>query len=397
MDNEVNLLDLLIILAKQKTKIIVSGIIIAVTVFAGISFFPKYYKSQVVFLPRGNSSSMLTPFLGGVSMSDFIGENPFSKRQYIEILNSRHIVEATIEEFDLIKYYEQHKNKINPLDKTIKLLKKDIKIDIEEEGGLGITDVLSISLSVSNKNPQTAADIANFMIKKLEERSREIYSQSFAGAINFLDKQVEESIVKSRNANTELENFQKANNIYSLQTQIDLSLSTYAANLAEISVAEKQIEILQLTQSSSSSSIITLKNRISYMKKQNKKIETDGYGSIYPGLSSVIDLSDQYTQLTLNSRMYEQLKTLLLQQKLNTQIKMERDYSTIYVIDYARPAQYKYKPKRVKYCIIVLALWYAYLIPSIIIKDIFEKLPENDPTIQKITEFKKTLSFGKKR
>jgi len=397
MNNEINLLDLLIVLAKQKTKIIVSGVIIAVVVFAGVSFLPKYYKSQAVFLPRGNSQSSIMSFFGGGSMSDFVGENPFSKRQYIEILNSRYIIEATIEEFDLIKYYKQHKNKINPLDKTIKLFKKDIKIETEEEGGLGITDVLSISLSVSNKNPQTAADIANFMVQKLAERSRDIYSQSFVGAIEFLDKQIEESILKSRNASTELENFQKANNIYSLQTQLDLSLGTYASNLAEISAAEKQIEILQLTQSSSSSPITTLKNRISYMKKQNQKIETDGYGGVFPGLSNVIDLSDQYTQLILNSRMYEQLKALLLQQRLQTQLKIERDYSTIYVIDYARAAEFKYKPKRVKYCIVVLVLWYMYLIPVIILKDMFEKLPENDPTMQKIAEFKKTMSFRQKR
>jgi len=397
MDNEVNLLDLLIVLAKQKMKIIFSGVIIALVVFAGVSFLPKHYKSQVIFLPRGSSQSSLMSLVGGVSMGDFVGENPFSKRQYIEILNSRYIIEAVIEEFDLIKYYKQRKNKINPLDKTIKLLKKDIKVEAEEEGGLGITDVLSISLTVSNKNPQTAADIANFMVQKLAERSREIYSQSFVGAVDFLDKQIEESIVKSRNASTELENFQKENNIYSLQTQLDLSLATYASNLAEISAAEKQIEVLQLTQSSSSSTITTLRNRISYMRRQNQKIETDGYGGVFPGLSNVIDLSDQYTQLVLNSRMYEQLKALLLQQRLQTQLKMERDYSTIYVIDYARAAEYKYKPKRIMYCVIALALWYAYLIPSIILKDMFEKLPENNITMQKIAEFKKTMSFKTKR
>jgi len=397
MNNEVNLLDLLIVLAKQKTKIILSGIIIAVVVFVGVSFMPKYYKSQVIFLPRGSSQSSLMSLVGGVSMGDFVGENPFSKRQYIEILNSRYIIEAVIEEFDLINYYKQHKNKINPLDKTIKLLKKDIKVEAEEEGGLGITDVLSISLTVSNKNPQTAADIANFMVQKLAERSREIYSQSFVGAVDFLDKQIEESIAKSRNASTELETFQKTNNIYSLQTQLDLSLATYASNLAEISAAEKQIEVIQLTQSSSSSMITTLRNRISYMRKQNQKIETDGYGGVFPGLSNVIDLSDQYTQLVLNSKMYEQLKALLLQQRLQTQLKMERDYSTIYVIDYARAAEYKYKPKRIMYCVVALALWYAYLIPSIILKDMFEKLPENNATMQKIAEFKSALGFRRKR
>lgn len=397
MNKEMNLLDLLIIFAENKIKIVVSGIIIAVLTFVGVSFLPKHYKSQVVFLPKGSSSSSsLMSLIGGMGIGDFIGENPFSKRQYIEILNSRSLAEATIEKFNLITYYEQDKNKINPLDKTIKMFKKDVGISVEEEGGLGITDVLSITVSVSNKNPQTAADIANFIVEKVIERSREIYAESFVGAIGYLDRQIEDNSIKFREAASELESFQKEHNLYNMQTQVNLSLSTYVANLAEISAIEKQIETLKLTQFSSNSEVSILRNQISRLKAQNEQIETVGYGNVLPGLGNVIDLSDKYTQLTINSKMLEQLQILLVQHRMQVQMKMERDYSTVYVIDNARPAEYKYKPKRIKYCVIVLALWYVYLIPSIILKDVLKNMPQDDYSVQKINELKNALSFRKR-
>lgn len=395
-EKEINLLDIMILLAKNKTKILLSGFIIGLLVFVGVSFLPKSYKSTAVFVPTRSSGSSLMSLVGSASVGDIIGENPFSKRQYLEILNSRWLIEEVISEFDLITYYKQDKNKINPLDRTIKMFRKDVKIDMSEEGGLGITDVLSISVNVVNKNPQTAADIANFIVKKMEDRSREIYAQSFSGGIKFLEKQIEENAKKSFAASEALENFQKANNIYSIQTQISLSLSTYAMNLAEISSMEKQIEMLKLTQSSSSD-ITTLQNRIQYIKNQNKKIETGGLGGIFPGLNNAVSLTDEYTRLMLDAKMYEQLQILLVQQKLQTQMKIDRDYSAIYLIDSAVPAEYKFKPKRIKYCIVVLVLWYLYLIPSIIIKNMLASMPENDGTMQKIHEFRESMRFRRKK
>jgi uncharacterized protein involved in exopolysaccharide biosynthesis len=400
MEKEINLLDLFIVLAKQKVKIVVSGIIIAVSVFVIVSFMPKHYKSETVFLPRGSSGAGFMGLMGGSGLGgvgDIIGENPFGPRQYIEILNSRYIAEATIERFNLIEYYEQDKNTINPLDRTIKAFRDDVNISVEEEGGLGITGVLSITLSVSNQNPQTAADIANFMVEKLVERSRDIYAQSFVGAIEFLDRQIEENAVLARVSAENLQNFQKEHNIYSISTQMDLSLSAYAANLAEISSIEKQIQLLRLTQHHTSPEISVLRSRIALLRNQNVQLETGGLGNIFPGMTNVVNLGDDFTQLSVKARMFEQLNGLLMQQRLQTQLRIDRDFSAIYIIDKARPAEYRYKPKRVTACAIALVLWYAYLIPSILLKSILAGLPSDDSRLLKINEFKSALGFKRKK
>jgi len=400
MEKEINLLDLFIVLAKHKVKIVVSGVIIAVAVFVIVSFLPKHYKSEVVFLPRGSSGTGFMGLMSGAGLGgvgDIIGENPFGPRQYIEILNSRYIAEATIEKFNLIEYYEQDENTINPLDKTIKEFRGDVNVSTEEEGGLGITNVLSITLSVSNQNPQRAADIANFMVAKLAERSRDIYAQSFVGALEFLDRQIEENAILARAAAENLQSFQKEHNIFNIGAQMELSLSTYAANLAEISSMEKQIQLLRLTQHQTSPEISVLRSRIALLRNQNTQLETGGLGNIFPGMTNVINLSDEFTELSVKARMFEQLQSLLMQQRLQTQMRIDRDFSAIYIIDQARPAEYRYKPKRVRACMIALVLWYAYLIPSILLKSIFASLPSDDPRLLKISEFKSALGFKRRK
>ncbi|MCL2845356.1 MAG: hypothetical protein FWE23_07905 [Chitinivibrionia bacterium] len=400
MEKEVNLLDLFIILAKQKVKIVVSGIIIAVAVFVVVSFLPKHFKSEVVFLPRGSSGSGFMGLMGGPSLgsvADIIGENPFSTRQYVEILNSRYIIEAAIERFNLIEYYKEHRNNINPLDRTIRAFRNDLSVSMSEEGGLGITGVLSITLTVSNKDPQRAADIANFMIEKLIERSRDIYAQSFAGAIDFLDRQIEENAQLARQASDALTQFQKEHSIFNMPTQMELTLSTYAANLAEISALEQQIELLRLTRSPTSAEISVLNRRIALLRNQNTQLETGGFGNIFPGITNIINLSDEFTQLSVQARMLEQLEALLMQQRLQTQLRIDRDFSAIYIIDEARAAQWRYRPKRITACIIALVIWYAYLIPSILIKSMLASLSPDDARMQKINEFKSALGFKRRK
>jgi len=401
MGSEFNLIDLFIILAKQKVKIVVSGIIVAVAVFVMVSFMPQHYKAETVFVPRGSSGSGLMGLMGGtgaaaLGVGDIIGENPFSVRQYIEILNSRYIAEATIERFNLVEYYEQTKNTVNPFYRTLSALRNDITITTEQEGGLATTGVLSITLAVSNTCPQRAADIANFMIETLIRRSRDIYSQSFTGALDFLDRQIENNSILAAEAVADLNRFQKEHNIFDLSRQMELSLSTYAANLAEISAMEKQIEILRLTRYPTSAEISVLRSRIVMLRNQNAQLETGGFGNIFPGITNVINLSDDYTRLTVKARMHEQLQGLLMQQRLQTQMRIARDFSAIYVIDEARPAEYRYRPKRLRTCLIALAFWYLYLIPAIILKNVFAKLSPDDMRLLKINEFKSALfSFGK--
>ena len=401
MGSEFNLIDLFIILAKQKVKIVVSGIIVAVAVFVMVSFMPQHCKAETVFVPRGSSGSGLMGLMGGtgaaaLGVGDIIGENPFSVRQYIEILNSRYIAEATIERFNLVEYYEQTKNTVNPFYRTLSALRNDITITTEQEGGLATTGVLSITLAVSNTCPQRAADIANFMIETLIRRSRDIYSQSFTGALDFLDRQIENNSILAAEAVADLNRFQKEHNIFDLSRQMELSLSTYAANLAEISAMEKQIEILRLTRYPTSAEISVLRSRIVMLRNQNAQLETGGFGNIFPGITNVINLSDDYTRLTVKARMHEQLQGLLMQQRLQTQMRIARDFSAIYVIDEARPAEYRYRPKRLRTCLIALAFWYLYLIPAIILKNVFAKLSPDDMRLLKINEFKSALfSFGK--
>jgi len=85
-------------------------------------------------------------------------------------------------------------------------------IHLEEESHV-------ISVTIWDKNPQMAADIANFMVERLMTRSAELEQINARQAYAFTKQQVEEAKEELEKSETELSAFRDANQIISLAEQ----------------------------------------------------------------------------------------------------------------------------------------------------------------------------------
>lgn len=114
------------------------------------------------------------------------------------------------------------------------------------------------------------------------------------------------------------------------------------------------------------------KQKISELEKQ--------YGSsLIPSLQKSLDLSDEYLDLFKEVETYIQLKFLLRQQLEIAKLKQCKSFSGISLVDHARPAQYKFKPKR---SIVTLLLTFVYmmiLITWIFYRDYYDFIKRNHP------------------
>ena len=152
---EVSFTDYLSILLKWKKFLIIN--LLVVTIGATIYSFmiPKTYKSITTLMLPGEKEMGLGSLLGGGSALSFgaqlLGGGSASEDLIMGILNSRTILSNVVDKFDLYSYYEVK-------DHNYDLLMKSFVADIiftPNEFGL-------IEIHVINKNPQKAADIANY-------------------------------------------------------------------------------------------------------------------------------------------------------------------------------------------------------------------------------------------
>lgn len=163
LDEEINLLDLLIVLVRNKRMII--GVTFIAAVLAAIVMVrkPNIYTGTVKILPPKSSQSgaagMLSQLsslgsLGGAMGGAFGLKDP--NAIYVAMLKSRNIMEKVIQKFDLQKVY-----KTETLTDTLLVLGGVSDVGVGKDGLIGV--------SVDDEDPKRAADIANAYIAELNE------------------------------------------------------------------------------------------------------------------------------------------------------------------------------------------------------------------------------------
>lgn len=203
-EDEINLLDLLIVLAKYK-KMIISMTFAAALLAVGISLLmTNIYTGTTKILPpqqsQSSASAMLAQLggLAGMAGSSLGIKNP--NDLYVAMLKSRNIMEKIVQRFDLQKVYEQE-----TLTGTLKAL----------EGGTIITSGKDgvITVEVDDKDPQLAANMANAFIEELDKllqtfsltdasQKRTFFEQQLRQAKN---KLTDAELVLDKTPNTSLE------------------------------------------------------------------------------------------------------------------------------------------------------------------------------------------------
>ncbi len=362
MKTELNLFDIIIILLKKKITIIVHFIVISIIALAVAMSMPLYYKSTTTFIPQGGGGGGgLFALIGENISADLIGELPFSKRQYITILNSTSIKGELVGEFGLIEHYGYGESSL-ALHSTMKTLNQNIEISVEEEGGLGITDVLAISITAVDKDNQLAADMANFLFRRMEEKVLELHQSNYQDLGSHLQSELDFYSDSLSIARDTLATFMKENQVYSINEQVEMVLATYGAQKAELISVETRLDILKNNYSSSNAEVRLLEEQKDAIENNLRVLENSTQKDVFVGLENSIDLGVEYSDLRINVEIYSQLQQILIQQIKQAKMKGGRNFTGAYLLHEASPALYKFKPKRAFVVLGIIFPWMTFVI-----------------------------------
>lgn len=352
------------------------------------------YKSTVTFIPKsGGGGSGLFAMIGEQMSADIVGNVPFSKRQYLTILNSIELKNKLIDEFNLIEAYGQDSTTA-PRHRTLKMLNDNLLFSVEEEGGLGMTDILSISITVIDTNKVTAADMANFYYEEMEKKVIRLYRDEYENLGNYLSKQLSECEDSLKNADNALLTFMDTNKIYSINKQVEKSLELYAKQKAELFSATSKIELLRNHVSSRSNILKQAQNEKAVIEKRLHELEMSKDPNVLVGLSNSLVLSSEFSELYVKKEVFLQLRQILVQQLKQSQIKRDRDFSGIYLLDKAHPAYFKFKPKRAVYAIAIVTIYMSIYLFILLFLGLYKKYRKENPNSawnKKVDELKSAL------
>lgn len=327
------------LIQKYFWKLVIVNAIVGVIAVVILLVIPEWYRSTAVIISEEQSNQLNVTSVALSNMGfagGLFGQNEETLR-YLRYLNSRTIADNVIEKFDLMTLWEKETKT-----KTYEKLRDDVSFVDNEDG--------SISISVIyKKDPQMAADIANFYVSELMKMIKKFESNYK----NYVEEVYRDQDKKLYDLEDDFAEFQKRTGIFNLEKQTELAFQA----LTELEVKKLQLEIQRdiyiKTSQDSDPRISELKSQIEmFTNKINDYKATDSYSNI-----PVDKLSEQgmeYLRKYRDVMVQEQIVQFLAVEYEQTKLASQKDESKINVIDYAVPADMKYKPKRASSLILIL-------------------------------------------
>jgi tyrosine-protein kinase Etk/Wzc len=374
------LMEFLTVITKHRK--FVSRFVLSVTVVVTIValFLPKWYKSTASVFPAEKSdllgaldgvSSLAKAFSPARALSSLTG-NPEADR-YLAILKSGTVLSAVIDSFDLVKVYDITSY---PREKTTKELLNNVEFTAETEGNITVT--------VYDKDPQRAADMANFFVEMLNKTNTEILVQNARANRQFIEERYNKNLVDLAAAEDSLKTFQKKHGIIAMPEQMAASIKAAAEITGQLALKEVEAGVLRRTQSPDHPSVMAaqieiqeLRNKLSQMNRGTGLPSAEM--KVFVPFDKVPDLGGEYVRRYRDVEI--QYKILQFITPLYEQAKVEerRQTPSVLVLDRAYPAERKSKPKVSLYALLAFVISLILSFFVVFARELVDRLKQTHP------------------
>ena len=368
-EDELSLLDIVSILWRKKFFIIFVTFIFAVlSLWYALTRDFTYRAQSRILPPQGRGSSSVLSQFGG--LADFVGlpTAATSGQMMIGILKGDSVVDAIIDKFNLMNRYSQ----------DIRLRARSATIgnlETAEDNRSGI-----ISIAFIDKEPQFAADVANAFVVELQKKLQEVSLADAQQRRNFFENQLKQAQQELNEAESEMINYQQSKGVIALESQAGEILASIASLRNRIAAKNVEISTMSSYAKRDNPRLKLLQTELDAMTRELRKLEEEqnktdysrrrtstGEGDLLSSIGQVPELGIEYQRYVRALQFATAKYELMLRQYENARLSEASDLSTISILDYATPPDYKYGPKRARIAIMgtfigfALSLFWSFL------------------------------------
>jgi tyrosine-protein kinase Etk/Wzc len=373
----------------RRRRFIVSFVLVIALLAAGVAMIlPKWYKAEALLLPPKDIApaidqlsrlSEVVSVTGGLNLPVMVTASDV----YARMLRSRSIAERVITQFNLGERYET-KTQLE----TYEALMDHARFRVTEEGLLSIT--------VEDRDPQTAAAIANAFTDEINRLSQEITSSRARENRTFVEQRLNQVRNELDSARAALERFQRTNRAVDFDEQTRLAIEQASGLKVSLAQIELDLQMSERRLGPENPSLQELKRKRDIIRRQLEQLETGGPDSSYFSMpvASIPTLRGQYEMLYSKVRVNEALYNTLLEQLEQAKIEEQRQSPAITVLDRASAPELRSRPKR---SLIVLGAAGAACLIAILLAVLFEyldRLQESRPDDYRRAAYVMNSLFG---
>jgi tyrosine-protein kinase Etk/Wzc len=356
---EIDLLDILLVLAKRKWLIFRTTLAAMVLTALVLLLIKNSYSSTAVILPPRQEQSISNLLsgqlgslaaLGGGGLSSSLLKNP--NDIYAGLLASRTITSDLVDRFKLKAYYHKKYQQ-----DAIKALLSDTKIELTKDNLIHIT--------VSTHDPVFSSQLANAYVQELHDLNTQLALTDSSQRRAFFQQQIDNEKVLLAKAESSFQEMQKKTGLLLPSSQADMLARNIATVRAEITVREAELESLRTYATDQNPNYQRLNSQVSSLRQQLAQLENSEKkvtpGDIELPTAKFPEASQEYLRRYRDVKLHETVYELLVKQFEAAKIDEAKTAPMIQVVDPAIPAERHTFPLRTLTTLVIGFLTFVFM------------------------------------
>jgi len=341
-EDGVDLIQVALLLWRNKKPILLSSLGAGVLAVL-IAFFvmKPIYTAEAVFLPPqsapGSAASALAGQLGSLGALGGLGGMKSPGDIFLGILGSRTIADTLIMRFNLQSVYKAKRL-------------SDAELSLKGRSTFVAGKDSLITITVVDKDPHRAADVANGYLDALYEQNGRLALTESAQRRVFFEQQLAREKDALADAEVDLKRTEEQTGIIVPNGQALVAIQAVEQLRAEITTQEVRLSVLQQSATDQNPEVVRSRIEIERLQQQLRKLENDTSqrlpGSVQAPTAKVPELSLAYIRKQREVKYHETLFELLARQYESARLDESREAPLLQVIDRAVVPDKKSGPHR---------------------------------------------------
>lgn len=351
-NDELQLMDYLKILWERRVSVVTSvGSVTTFFIILSLMMPISYQASTVLMPPTQNSASGILSSLTSSPLGGLLSQETDATMSFIAILKSRSVMEAVIQEFDLIDFYETEN-----IEQAIWALNGNTMFTVEDEGTIRISVTVGTDWLHPDEQEADArvmsAQMANYFVEQLDIVNKGLQTEQASFQRMFIEGRYNQNLEDLKQAEDSLKAFQEEQNMIALPEQTQAAIEIAAIMKGQMIANDIQLGVMASTLNPEHPEIRKLKQENLGLKSKLKELDfgTGGVQSreskLFPAFSQVPELGFQLMRLTRDVEIQNTLFKFLTQQYEEAKIQEAKDTPTVQILDRAAEPIQKYRPRR---------------------------------------------------
>jgi len=386
---EVDAIAVLLVLTSNKMRILKITLAVALLALIVSLLLPKMYTATTPVLPPQQNQSTVTAMLGqlgaiaGLGSADLGLKNPDDL--FVAMLGSRTIQDRLIDRFDLRRVYS-----VRQYQAARKTLESRSDIVAEKEG--------LISISVTDRDPGRAADLANAYVDELHELNGKLAFTEAGQRHVFYQQQLDAEREALAQAEVVLKQMEEKSGLMQPDAQGRAIVSAVADMRAQVAIHEVQLQSMRTYATESNPDVKRAQQELAGLRAQLGKLERNtgelGNGNLQVPTRQLPAVELEYLRRLRDVKYHEAVYDFLNKQLEASRIDEAKDAILVQVVDKAAIPERKSGPRRALIVFVTAAVAFLLSCLGVLLMETLRRKQEDPNERARLAQLRHSLKFS---